>query len=444
LCKEWPSTPDRCNGAAEETRAVNIREMIETYKPNPFRVAQEQFNQAADLLHLDDGYREILSDCDRELTVHFPVRMDDGRIKTFTGYRVQHDISRGPAKGGIRFHADVSLDEVKALAMWMTWKCAVVGIPFGGAKGGVICTPQQFSIRELERITRRFTTEISILIGPKKDIPAPDMNTNAQVMGWIMDTISMQTGFSVPPVVTGKPLSIGGSEGRSEATGRGVMFVTVEGLRHLGIAPEDATIVVQGYGNVGSNAAKCLAEMGCKIVGLSDVHGGIYDRNGLDLSVVNAHMLEARTLVNVPGVERVTNEELLTLPCTVLVPAALENQITAYNASNIKARIITEGANGPTTPEADRVLAEKGVFLIPDILANAGGVTVSYFEWVQGLQSFLWKEAEVNAKLQEVMVRSFREVLAKSLEAGTDMRMGAYVLAVAKVVQAIEARGIYP
>jgi glutamate dehydrogenase (NAD(P)+) len=419
--------------------------MIETQqKPNPFRVAQEQFNRAADLLHLDDGYRQMLGDCDRELTVRFPVHMDNGSVRVFTGYRVQHDISRGPAKGGIRFHPDVTLDEVKALAMWMTWKCAVVGIPFGGAKGGVICDPRQFSMHELERITRRFTSDISILIGPQKDIPAPDVNTNAQVMAWIMDTISMQSGYSVPPVVTGKPLSIGGSEGRSEATGRGVMFVTVEALRHLGIDPRDATVVVQGYGNVGSNAAKCLAEMGCTIVGLSDVNGGIYNPRGINLQAVNAHMAEAHTLMGAPDVERVTNYELLTLPCTVLVPAALENQITAGVAAAIKARIVTEGANGPTTPAADRILHDKGVFLIPDILANAGGVTVSYFEWVQGLQSFLWKEEEVNAKLREVLVRAFAEVLARSEDLQVDLRMGAYVLAVAKVVQALDVRGIYP
>jgi glutamate dehydrogenase (NAD(P)+) len=418
--------------------------MLETMKPNPFQVAQQQFNQAADLLHLADGYRQMLSDCDRELTVRFPVTMDDGGIKVFTGYRVQHDTSRGPAKGGIRFHHDVTLDEVKALAMWMTWKCAVVGIPFGGAKGGVICTPNEFSARELERITRRFASEISIIIGPQKDIPAPDVNTNAQIMGWLMDTISMQTGYSVPAAVTGKPLSLGGSEGRSEATGRGVMFVTMEALRHLEIVPEDATVVVQGYGNVGSNAAKCLAEMGCRIVGLSDMYGGIHNPKGIDLALVNAHMAETRSLQGVPGVERLSNDELLTLPCTVLVPAALENQLTGMNAGNVRARIVAEGANGPTTPEADRILREKGVFLIPDILANAGGVTVSYFEWVQGLQSFLWKEAEVNAKLREVMVRSFREVLTKATDMRTDLRMGAYVLAVAKVVQAVEARGIYP
>jgi glutamate dehydrogenase (NAD(P)+) len=418
--------------------------MIETTKPNPFRVAQQQFNEAADILHLEAGYRDMLRDCSRELTVRFPVHMDDGSIRMFTGYRVQHDISRGPAKGGIRFHPDVTLDEVKALAMWMTWKCAVVGIPFGGAKGGVICTPQQFSQRELERITRRFSSEISLLIGPQKDIPAPDVNTNAQIMAWMMDTISMQVGYSVPPVATGKPLSIGGSEGRSEATGRGVMYVTVEALKHLGIAPSEATVVVQGYGNVGSNDAKALAEAGCRIVGLCDVYGGIYNPNGLDLWEVNARMAETRSLQGVPGAQRISNDDLLTLPCTVLVPAALENQITVLNAPAIKARIVTEGANGPTTPEADRILQEKGVFLVPDILANAGGVTVSYFEWVQGLQSFLWKEAEVNAKLREIMVRSFAEVLAKAMDLGTGMRMGAYVLAVAKVVQAIEARGIYP
>ncbi len=421
-----------------------LAQMTQSEKPNPFAIAREQFFAAADLLHLNDGYRQMLSDCHRELTVHFPVHMDDGSVRVFTGYRVQHDVTRGPAKGGIRFHADVTLDEVKALAMWMTWKCAVADIPFGGAKGGVICTPQELSARELERLTRRFTTEISVIIGPQMDIPAPDVNTNSQVMGWVMDTISMQTGYAVPPVVTGKPLSIGGSEGRSEATGRGVMIVTTEALRHAGIAPSEATVVVQGFGNVGSNAALCLAEAGCKIVAISDVRGGVYNPAGIDLAAATAHMAGERTIVNMPGVERVSNAELLTLPCTVLVPAALENQITSANADKIGARIVTEGANGPTTPEADRILRERGILLIPDILANAGGVTVSYFEWVQGLQSFLWKEREVNEKLRTVMVRAFDEVRAKASEAGTDMRMGAYVLAVARVVQALEARGIYP
>src|SRR5581483_3567544 len=380
-------------------------------KPNPLAVAQQQFNLAADHLHLDDGTRDLLGDCTRELTVRFPVRMDDGQVHTFTGYRVQHSVLRGPAKGGIRFHPDVTLDEVKALAMWMTWKCAVVGIPFGGAKGGVICDPRNMSLNEIEHITRRYTSEISILIGPKKDIPAPDVNTNPQVMAWLMDTYSMQAGYSIPPVVTGKPLSIGGSEGRNEATGRGVMIVTLEALRRLGISPTDTTVVVQGYGNVGSNAARALAAQECRVVGVSDQYGGIYNPSGLDLAALDEHVLATRSVVGFAGASAISNDELLTLPCTVLVPAALENQITEAIAADLRARVIVEGANGPTTPAADRILFDRGILVVPDILANAGGVTVSYFEWVQGLQSFLWKESEVNERLRDIMTRSFNEVM---------------------------------
>jgi len=413
-------------------------------KPNPFAVAREQFNLAADYLHLDDGTRALLGDCVRELTVRFPVRMDDGKVHAFTGYRVQHSLLRGPSKGGIRFHPDVTLDEVKALAMWMTWKCAVVGIPFGGAKGGVICDPRGMSLNEIEHLTRRYTSEISILIGPQKDIPAPDVNTNPQVMAWLMDTYSMQAGYSVPAVVTGKPLSIGGSEGRSEATGQGVMIVTLEALRHLGIAPEGAAVVVQGYGNVGSNAARAFAKQGCRVIAVSDQYGGVHNPNGLDLAALDAHMRETRSVVGFPEAAPVGNDDLLTLPCTVLVPAALENQITALNAPAIRARVIAEGANGPTTPEADRVLFERGILVLPDILANAGGVTVSYFEWVQGLQSFLWKESEVNDRLRDIMTRSFGEVLHEAEGRGVSMRIAAYILAVDKVVRALEVRGIYP
>jgi glutamate dehydrogenase (NAD(P)+) len=413
-------------------------------KPNPFAVAQQQFNLAADHLHLDAGTRALLGDCTRELTVRFPVRMDDGQVHTFTGYRVQHSVLRGPAKGGIRFHPDVTLDEVKALAMWMTWKCAVVGIPFGGAKGGVICDPQKMSQNEIEHITRRYTSEISILIGPQKDIPAPDVNTNPQVMAWLMDTYSMQAGYSIPPVVTGKPLSIGGSEGRNEATGRGVMIVTLQALEHLGLNPSETTVVVQGYGNVGSNAARALAGQGCRVVAVSDQYGGIYDPTGLDLRAVDAHVRETRSVVGFAGAKAVSNDELLTIPCTILVPAALENQITEFNAPDVAARIVAEGANGPTTPAADRILFDRGIMVIPDILANAGGVTVSYFEWVQGLQSFLWKESEVNDRLRDIMVRSFHEVLQVAQARQVTMRIGAYILAVDKVVRALEVRGIYP
>ncbi len=413
-------------------------------KPNPLAVAQQQFNLAADYLHLDDGTRALLGDCVRELTVRFPVRMDDGKVHAFTGYRVQHSLLRGPSKGGIRYHPDVTLDEVKALAMWMTWKCAVVGIPFGGAKGGVICDPRDLSLNEIEHITRRYTSEISILIGPQKDIPAPDVNTNAQVMAWLMDTYSMQAGYSVPPVVTGKPLSIGGSEGRNEATGRGVMLVTLEALRHLDIAPAGSTAVVQGYGNVGSNAARSLAEQGCSVVAIGDQYGAIHNPKGINLAALDAHVRESRTVVGFPDADPISQDELLTTPCTVLVPAALENQITVLNAPHVKARLVVEGANGPTTPEADRILYDRGILVIPDILANAGGVTVSYFEWVQGLQSFLWRESEVNERLRDIMVRSFGEVLQVAERRQVSMRVAAYILAVDKVVQALDVRGIYP
>ncbi len=413
-------------------------------KPNPLAVAQQQFNLAADYLHLDDGTRALLGDCVRELTVRFPVRMDDGKVRAFTGYRVQHSLLRGPSKGGIRYHPDVTLDEVKALAMWMTWKCAVVGIPFGGAKGGVICDPRDLSLNEIEHITRRYTSEISILIGPQKDIPAPDVNTNAQVMAWLMDTYSIQAGYSVPPVVTGKPLSIGGSEGRNEATGRGVMLVTLEALRHLGIAPAGSTVVVQGYGNVGSNAARSLAEQGCSVVAIGDQYGAIHNPGGINLAALDVHVRESRTVVGFPDADPISQDELLTTPCTILVPAALENQLTVLNAPRVKARLVVEGANGPTTPEADRILYDRGILVIPDILANAGGVTVSYFEWVQGLQSFLWRESEVNERLRDIMVRSFGEVLQVAERRQVSMRVAAYILAVDKVVQALDVRGIYP
>jgi glutamate dehydrogenase (NAD(P)+) len=320
----------------------------------------------------------------------------------------------------------------------------VVRLPFGGAKGGVICDPRELSRNELEHITRRYTSEISLLIGPHKDIPAPDVNTNPQVMAWLMDTYSMQAGYSVPPVVTGKPLCVGGSAGRSEAAGRGVMIVTMEALRHHGISPADTTVVVQGYGNVGANAARCLAAEGCTVIAVSDQYGGIYSSKGLDVAALDAHVHETRTVVGFSDAEPISNDDLLTLPCTVLVPAALENQITELNAPDVRARIVAEGANGPTTPEADRILCDRGVDVIPDILANAGGVTVSYFEWVQGLQSFLWKESAVNDRLKDIMVRSFDEVLQVAASHRVSMRLAAYILAVDKVAQALAVRGIYP
>jgi glutamate dehydrogenase (NAD(P)+) len=411
---------------------------------NLYEVAVAQFNDAAERLGLSQPMRAILSKPKRELVVNFPVRMDNGDVEMFTGYRVQHNINRGPAKGGIRFSPFVSLDEVRALAMWMTWKCAVAGIPFGGAKGGVVCDPRKMSRAELERMTRRYATEISLLIGPNSDIPAPDMNTNPQVMAWIMDTYSMHQGYSVPAVITGKPLSIGGSEGRLEATARGVQVITREAMRDYGIVPEDCSIVVQGFGNVGSITARLLHEMGCKIVGLSDINGGVYNAKGINIPRALRYSKEHGTLRGLPETEPVSNKELLELPCDILIPAALENQLTIENATQIKARLIVEAANGPTTPEADHILNDRGITIVPDILANAGGVTVSYFEWVQDLQRFFWAEQEINQRLEAIMVRAYQAVQRKSQEQETNLRLGAYLLAVARVAEATELRGVYP
>ena len=411
---------------------------------SPYAVAVAQFDEAAERLGLSQALRAILRMPKRELIVNFPVRMDNGDVEMFTGYRVQHNINRGPAKGGIRFSPEVSLDEVRALAMWMTWKCAVVGIPFGGAKGGVICDPHKLSRAELERLSRRYATEISILIGPDSDIPAPDMNTNPQIMGWMMDTFSMHQGYSVPAVITGKPLAIGGSEGRLEATARGVQVVTREAMRDLGMRPEDCSVVVQGFGNVGSISARLLHEMGCRVVGLSDIKGGVYNAHGIDVYRALRYSKEHGNLKGMPETEAVTNAELLELPCDVLVPAALENQLTGRNASRVRARLVIEAANGPTTPEADRIFNDRGITVVPDILANAGGVTVSYFEWVQDLQRFFWAENEINHRLESIIERSYRAVHLKALEQETNLRMGAYLLAVARVAEATEIRGVYP
>lgn len=411
---------------------------------NPYDVAVAQFDEAADRLGLSQPMRAMLRKPKRELIVNFPVRMDNGDVEMFTGYRVQHNINRGPAKGGIRFSPEVSLDEVRALAMWMTWKCAVVGIPFGGAKGGVICDPSKMSRAELERLSRRYATEISILIGPNSDIPAPDMNTNPQVMAWMMDTYSMHMGYSVPAVVTGKPISIGGSEGRMEATARGVQIVTREALGVLGMQADACSMVVQGFGNVGSISARLLHELGCNVVALSDIHGGVYNPKGIDVMRALRFSKEHGSLKDLPDTETVTNSELLELPCDVLVPAALENQLTGRNASRVKARLIVEGANGPTTPDADHIFNDRGITVVPDILANAGGVTVSYFEWVQDLQRFFWAENEINNRLESIMTRSFRAVYQKADEQGTNLRLGAYLLAVARVAEATETRGVYP
>lgn len=412
---------------------------------NPYITAQRQFDQAASILELDPGLRAVLREVRREFTVNFPVRMDDGHIRVFTGYRIQHNLTRGPAKGGIRYHPQVSLDEVKALSMWMTWKCAVTNLPYGGAKGGVICDPSQLSQQELEHLTRRFASEISLLIGPESDIPAPDVNTNQQTMAWIMDTISMEKGYSVPATVTGKPLSIGGSEGRPAATGRGVMVVTLEACRRLGWDPAECSVAIQGFGNVGSVSADLLNAEGFKVVAVSDAFGGIYNPQGLDVPALLAHQAKAGRVSGFAGAtQEISNTALLELPVTILVPAALENQFGLENAGRIQAKLIVEAANGPTTPEADDIFHQRGIIVVPDILANAGGVTVSYFEWVQDLQSFFWEESEINTRLTRIMQRAYQQVDELATHHRTTLRMGAYCLAVKRVADATAVRGIYP
>jgi glutamate dehydrogenase (NAD(P)+) len=407
-------------------------------------MAQAQFTAAADRLKLSDDLRAILSEPKRELIVHFPVRMDNGSIRMFTGFRVQHNVNRGPAKGGIRYDAQVTLDEVKALAMWMTWKCAVVDIPYGGAKGGVICNPKELSNAELERLTRRYATEISLLIGPHSDIPAPDVNTNPQVMAWIMDTYSMHAGYTVPAVVTGKPLAIGGSEGRVEATATGVAAMVEMAARDMRMSLEGARVAVQGFGNAGSISAKLLHKKGCRIVAVSDTGGGIYDEHGLDPDKVLLHKQEHSTVVGYAGAQLVSIEGILEVPCDILIPAATENQLTGHNAPNVQARLIAEAANGPTTPEADRIFFERGVRVIPDILANAAGVTVSYFEWVQDLQSFFWTSDQIAEKLGHVMTQAYGEVSTLAERERCDMRLAAYMLAISRVANATQLRGVYP
>jgi glutamate dehydrogenase (NAD(P)+) len=411
---------------------------------NPWEVAQQQFDLAAERLNLDLGLRRVLREPRRELVVHFPVKMDDGSVQVYTGYRVQHNLGRGPAKGGIRYHQDVSLDEVKALAMWMTWKCAVVGIPYGGGKGGVIVDPKKLSQKELEALTRRFFTEIEVLIGPEKDIPAPDVNTNAQIMAWMMDTYSMHVGYTVPGVVTGKPISLGGSEGRNEATARGTVYCILEAAAEIGIDVKRARVAIQGYGNAGSIAARLIADEGATVVAVSDSTGGIHNPDGLDIGRVNGWKKEHGTVQGLPGASDITNSELLEVDCDILIPAALENQITARNAGRIKARLVAEAANGPTTPDADQQMFQRGIFMIPDILCNAGGVTVSYFEWVQDLNRDHWSETVVNAKLKEIMVKAFHETLTIARRDEVDMRTAAYLLAVQRVADATSMRGLYP
>ncbi len=407
-------------------------------------IAVQQFGKAADILGLDEGMRAILSHCKREFTVNFPVKRDDGSVEVFTGYRVQHNMARGPAKGGLRYHPAVSIDEMKALAMWMTWKCAVVNIPFGGSKGGITVEPRNLSPNELERMTRRFAAEISILIGPDKDIPAPDVNTNAQIMAWILDTIRMNVGHSVNGVVTGKPVDLGGSVGRNEATGRGVVFAVGEAARKIGMNLEGASVVVQGFGNVGSIAARLVETTGAKVVGVSDQYGGLYNAKGLNMADVAAFSVLNGKLPGFPNADAVTNAELLTLPCDVLIPAAIEKQITEANAGEIQARLVAEGANGPTTPEGEAILDDRGITVLPDIFANAGGVTVSYFEWVQALQAFAWSESEVNSRLQTVMVHAFGDIWEISQRYKCNLRTATLVLGVKRVVDATETLGIFP
>jgi glutamate dehydrogenase (NAD(P)+) len=408
-----------------------------------FNAMLQEFDGAARLLGLDPGIWKILTHPKRQITVSCPVQMDNGDIEVFTGYRVQYNITLGPAKGGIRYHPDVTLDEVTALAAWMTWKCAVAHVPFGGGKGGVICDPTRMSRRELEALTRRYVAEIIDAIGPDKDVPAPDVNTNDQIMAWVMDTYSMHVGHTSTAVVTGKPIEMGGSLGRREATGRGVMIVTREAAQHLGLDISRATVAVQGFGNVGSVSADLLSKIGAKIVAVTDWKGGIYNANGLDITKMLDHARQHKTIDGFPGGEPIDNERLFSLDVDVLVPAALENQITMENAPLIKARIVAEGANGPTTPDAHRHLHERGVFVIPDILANAGGVTTSYFEWVQDRHGYFWGEEEVNKRLEDKMVEAFRDVLDTSVRYRTDLRTAAYVVAINRVATVTRMRGMY-
>jgi glutamate dehydrogenase (NAD(P)+) len=425
----------------QESMAMDGRAAI-----NPYQMAVTQFEEAADRLNLPEDMRAILRMPKRELAVNFPVRMDNGSVKVYTGYRVQHNINRGPAKGGIRYDANVSLDEVRALAMWMTWKCAVVDIPFGGAKGGVIVDPKKLSLTEVERLTRRYATEISILIGPNSDIPAPDVNTSSREMGWIMDTYSMHHGYSVPAVVTGKPLAIGGSEGRNEATATGAVAVLKMAANERKVPLRDLRVAVQGFGNAGSIAAELLHADGARVVAVSDRQGSIYHQDGLDIPAVVRfkHENKEKTVVGFPGAEKLGPQDVLTVACDALIPAATEGQITEANARKVQAQFVIEAANGPTTPEADRILFERDIVVVPDILANAGGVTVSYFEWVQDLQSFFWSDEEIHQKLAVIMTRAYDNVARLARENTCDLRTAANMLAIGRVAEATEMRGIYP
>jgi glutamate dehydrogenase (NAD(P)+) len=410
---------------------------------NPYEAMAARFDLAARKLNLDEGLAKVLRTPNREVIVHFPVGMDDGHLEVFTGFRVQHSVVRGPGKGGIRYAPDVSLDEVRALASWMTWKCAVVNIPFGGAKGGVICDPHKMSMGELERMTRRYTSEIIEFIGPEKDVPAPDVNTNEQTMAWIMDTYSMHMRQTVTAVVTGKPVNMGGSRGRREATGRGVMMVCDEAVKKLGMSRESSRVIVQGFGNVGSHAAQLMYTAGYKIIGIAEYDGGLYNKNGINIDALIEFRKKNGTLQGFPGAEKYDSAELLLTECEILIPAATENVITSQNVDKVKCRILAEGANGPTTAVADEVLADKKVFVIPDILANAGGVTTSYFEWVQDRQGYFWKESVVNEHLEDIMVTSFADVVGYAEKHNVNNRIAAYMLAIDRVAYTIQQRGIY-
>jgi glutamate dehydrogenase (NAD(P)+) len=410
---------------------------------NPWLAAEARFDEAATRLNMDDGLRKVLRSPAKEITVHIPVQLDDGRLEVFTGYRVQHSIARGPGKGGIRFAPDVTLDEVRALASWMTWKCAVVNIPFGGAKGGVICDPNLLSDSELEKVTRRYTAEIMEFLGPERDVPAPDVNTNDRVMAWIMDTYSMHARHTVTAVVTGKPMALGGSRGRPEATGRGCRIVTTQALKRFGMDPASSSVVIQGFGNVGGMAAKLMARAGFKIICVIEYDGAVYNPKGLDPLALMEHRTETGSIRDFAGGENIDRAEAMFLPCDVLLPAATENVITSQNADRLRCKILCEGANGPTTSVADEILADKKIFVIPDILANAGGVTVSYFEWVQDRQGFFWNEALVNTRLEEIMVESFDAVVEYAEKHKVNNRTAAYMLALDRVAFAIKLRGIY-
>ena len=423
--------------------ADDMRRFKGTDEKNPFEAMSERFDRAAKLLGLDEDLYAVLRVPSRELKVYIPVRMDTGHIQVFEGFRVQHNFARGPAKGGIRYAPDVSLDEVKALSAWMTWKCAVVNVPFGGGKGGIICDPNQMSLGELERMTRRYTAELFDFIGPDKDVPAPDMNTNEQTMAWIMDTYSMHVGHTVNAVVTGKPVALGGSLGRREATGRGVLFCVNEAIKRFNLTPEQTSVVIQGSGNVGGIGAELMYNQGYKVMAISDVHGGIYNSNGLNIPEVLKYLQANKTLEGFSEADSVGNKELLEIECDVLAPCATENQITSENAARINCKIMAEGANGPTTPKADQILFDNGVFVIPDILANAGGVTVSYFEWVQDRMGYFWREDEVNQRLEEKMVASFNELTALADVHNVDTRTAAYMLAIDRVAYDTRMRGIY-